>query len=257
MLIILSPSKTLDESPINGDLPHSTPELLENSGRLITKLEKLSPKRVKALMGISDKLAKLNHQRFTDFSTPFSPENAKQAVLMFKGDVYEGLEVESFTRDDLEYAQKHLRILSGLYGILRPLDLIQPYRLEMGTQLKVNSKKNLYEFWGDRITENVNSSLEDQGDDILVNLASIEYYKALKPKKLNAIIITPEFKEERDGTYKMISFFAKKARGLLARYIISNQLSHAEDLQSFYLDGYRYNDELSGTSNPVFTRKQN
>ena len=254
MLIILSPSKTLDETPINGDLSHSTPQLLENSVRLIKKLEKLSSNKIKVLMGISDKLAKQNQQRFSEFSIPFTTENAKQAVMMFKGDVYEGLEAENFTGDELDYAQNHLRILSGLYGVLKPLDLIQPYRLEMGTRLKVNSKKNLYEFWGYRITGHVNVALQDQNNDILVNLASMEYFKAVKPKKMSATIITPEFKEERDRTYKMISFFAKKARGLLARYIIQNQLVNTEDLQSFDLDGYRYNDKLSGTNNPVFTR---
>ena len=254
MLIILSPAKTLDESEPSVQLDFTKPDFLDKSERIIRKLNRFSVRKIKSLMNLSDKLTILNKQRYTEFSVPFTPENAKQSVLMFKGDVYEGLAIDDFSREDFEFGQKHLRILSGLYGALRPLDLIQPYRLEMGTHLPVGKRKNLYQFWQDSVTDYLNAALSEQGDSSLINLASNEYFKVVNTKRFKGQIISPAFKEERDGSFMMISFFAKKARGLLARYIIKNQLGRVEDIKNFDLEGYRYNFELSTENEPIFTR---
>ncbi len=256
MLLVVSPAKKLDfESPL-ATTQTSQATLLEHSEMLIERCVKLSPDQIATLMKLSDKLAGLNAARFGEWSQPFTPENARQAVLAFNGDVYSGLGANSFSDDDFYFAQKHFRILSGLYGLLKPLDLIQAYRLEMGTKLDNLRGSNLYQFWGNIITNELNKALAEQGDDVLINLASNEYFKAVKTKSLNATIITPQFKDWKNGQYKMISFFAKKARGLMARYIIQNQLTDVKQLKNFDLAGYQYNTNLTQGNEWVFTRKE-
>ena len=254
MLIVISPAKTLDfETPPK--VPTFTiPDFLDDSAELIDELRTYEPYRLGDLMGISPKLAGLNSNRYHNWSLPFTAGNAKQSVLAFKGDVYAGLDADNLSADDLQFAQAHLRILSGLYGVLKPLDLMQPYRLEMGTKLKNRRGRDLYDFWDDRINKTLNDELAGQDRPVLVNLASNEYFKSVQPERLNARILTPTFKEARNGDYKFISFTAKKARGLMSRYIIRNRLSDPEDLRGFDLEGYRYNDALSDTDSPVFTR---
>ncbi len=255
MLTLISPAKTLDFENESVTTSYTQASMLENAEYLIKKLRKLSVKKIGSLMNISDKLAELNHQRFAHFHTPFTLQNAKQAVLAFKGDVYIGLEAENFSTDDFEFAQKHLRILSGLYGLLRPLDLIQAYRLEMGTKFKVTpTKDNLYKYWDVRITQKINEILETQQEQVLVNLASNEYFKAVKPKLVKGRILTPIFKDFKNGQYKVISFFAKKARGSMARYIIQNRITQINDIKSFNTDGYYFNEKLSNESEWVFVR---
>ncbi len=199
-------------------------------------------------------LAELNFERYRGWHRPFTPDNAKQAILTMKGDVYTGLDAESFNAKDFSFAQKHLRILSGLYRILRPLDLMQPYRLEMGTRLENEAGRDLYAFWGEVITEALNKALKAQGDDLLINLASNEYFKAIKPKRLNGRIITPAFKEFKNGSYRMIGVFAKKARGLMSRYIIQSRLNEPKAIKAFDADGYAFNPGLSTQTDWVFTR---
>ncbi|MCU7807516.1 MAG: peroxide stress protein YaaA, partial [Candidatus Thiodiazotropha sp. (ex Semelilucina semeliformis)] len=203
---------------------------------------------------LSMKLSALNFDRYHDWRMPFTTKNAKQAALAMKGDVYTGLDAESLKVDDLKFAQQHLRILSGLYGVLRPLDLMQPYRLEMGTKLPNEQGKDLYAFWGETITQAINKALKAQGDDILVNLASNEYYKSIKPKLVKGRIITPQFKEKKNGTYRMIGVFAKKARGLMSRYIIENRLEDPEQIKGFKTDGYRFSKQQSKDDQWVFIR---
>lgn len=256
MLIVISPAKTLDYETPPKTKVFTTPDYLDQSQGLINRLRNFSSLDISDLMKVSAKIADLNFDRYEAWKKPFTQKNAKQAVLAFKGDVYTGLNAETFKADDFKFAQNHLRVLSGLYGLLRPLDLMQPYRLEMGTKLKTDEGKNLYEFWGSDITEGLNKQLKKIKSDILINLASNEYFKAVKPKELNAEIITPAFKEFKNGEYKMIGIYAKKARGLLSRYIIQNKLSDPEDLKSFNEEGYRYNKTLSKGNNWVFTRKQ-
>ncbi|KGK00417.1 peroxide stress protein YaaA [Thalassotalea sp. ND16A] len=256
MLIVVSPAKNLDFESDLATTEYSQPELLDHSEQLIKRCLKLTPADLSSLMGISDKLAGLNAARFADWSMPFTVKNARQAVLAFNGDVYTGLDAKTLSEQDFSFAQQHLRILSGLYGLLKPLDLMQAYRLEMGTKLDNNRGANLYQFWGNVITDKLNQTLQAQGDDVLINLASTEYFKSVKKKELNATIITPAFKDWKNGQYKMISFFAKKARGLMARYIIENQLNDVEQIKQFDAAGYGYNDELSTPSVPVFTRKE-
>lgn len=256
MLIVVSPAKNLDyESPLATE-KFTHPTLLEHSQQLIDVCKHLTPADISSLMGVSDKIAGLNAARFGQWATPFSTDNARQAVLAFNGDVYTGLDAASFSDTDFDFAQQHLRILSGLYGLLKPLDLMQAYRLEMGTKLANERGANLYQFWGDIITDEVNSALAAQGDDVLINLASTEYFKSVKKKQLNGTIITPSFKDWKNGQYKMISFFAKKARGLMARYIIQNQITNVEQLKDFDLAGYGYSEEFSKGNDIVFTRKQ-
>jgi uncharacterized protein len=256
MLLVVSPAKNLDyESPLVTD-KYSQPELLSHSQLLIEQCVKLSPAEISSLMGISDKLAGLNAARFGQWSQPFTHENARPAMLAFNGDVYTGLDAKSLTDSDFEFAQQHMRILSGLYGLLKPLDLMQAYRLEMGTKLNNDRGTNLYQFWGDIITEKLNQAIAQQGDNILVNLASNEYFKSVKKKSLNAELITPSFKDWKNGQYKMISFFAKKARGLMARYIIENKIDSLEALKGFSEAGYSYSDEFSKGNDWVFTRRE-
>ncbi len=256
MLLVVSPAKKLDfESPLATE-KFSQPTMLEQSQLLINDCVKLSPDQIATLMKLSDKLAGLNAARFGEWSIPFNQENARQAILSFNGDVYTGLDAQTFSEDDFDFAQKYFRILSGLYGLLKPLDLMQAYRLEMGCKLANSRGENLYHFWGELITNELNKALSEQGDEVLINLASTEYFKSVKKKQLNATIITPAFKDWKNGQYKMISFFAKKARGLMARYIIQNKLTSVEQLKDFDLAGYQYNESFSKGNDWVFTRKE-
>ncbi len=223
---------------------------LDQSQKLISKARMFSKPELMEFMAISEKLAELNHQRFKAWKQPFSLENAKQAALAFTGDVYDGLDATSLKKDDLIFAQNHLRILSGLYGLLKPLDLIQPYRLEMGRPLETCGAKNLYAFWKATVTEELNQI----NDHLLVNLASNEYFKVIDIKMLDKQIISPVFKDEKNGKFKIISFFAKKARGKMARFIIENRIKTEDGLKGFAIDGYAYNAEYSSPSEPVFTR---
>lgn len=256
MLITLSPAKTLDYTSPLATQRYTQPELLDYSSQLISVCKTLTPAQIASLMSISDKLAGLNAARFNDWHPDFTPDNARQALLAFKGDVYTGLAAENFSEDDFDFAQKHLRMLSGLYGVLRPLDLMQPYRLEMGTKLNNKAGKDLYSFWGSIITEKLNQALREQGDDILVNLASDEYFKAVQPKKLQATLIKPVFLDEKNGKFKVISFYAKKARGLMSRFIIQNRLTQPEQLKDFTLEGYFFEEEESSVHELVFKRHQ-
>lgn len=255
MLVVISPAKTLDyESPAT-TAQYSLPDYLADSSELITELRQLSPPEVSALMGISAKLGDLNFGRFLNWQPEFTPDNAKQSLLAFKGDVYTGLDAETLSEEQLQWAQDHLRILSGLYGLLRPLDLMQPYRLEMGTKFANAKGKNLYEFWGEKITDGLNRVLEKASKPVLINLASNEYFKSVLPGKLNAEIITPVFKDWKNDKYKIISFYAKKARGLMSRYIIENKINDPEKLKQFDVAGYRYNSAMSSAREWVFTRE--
>lgn len=256
MLVVISPAKNLDyENPAKTN-QFTQPEMLKDSEQLIKRCKRLAPQKIGSLMSISDKLADLNAKRYHDWSLPFTEENAKQAMFAFNGDVYTGLEAATMSDVDIEYAQQHLRILSGLYGLLKPLDLMQAYRLEMGTKLDTRRGKNLYEFWGDRITKKINTALEEQGDNVLVNLASNEYFRSVVPKKLKGEIYTPIFKDQKNGQYKIISFFAKKARGLMARYIVQNQVSDVAGLKDFDSTGYYYSPGLSKGNELVFLREE-
>ena len=254
MLIIISPAKTLDfTTPAQTDRS-TQPELLDESQVLIERARQLSIFDIADLMKVSIKLAELNFERFEKWQRPFTSANAKQALLAFKGDVYTGLGADDFSKADLDFAQGHLRILSGLYGLLRPLDLMQPYRLEIGRSLSNPRGKNLYEFWGDKITDAINRQLRREKEAVLINLASNEYFKSVKPKKLTGRLITPNFKELKNESYKVIGVHAKKARGMMSRFIIKNHLTDVEDLKSFTNMGYHFNPELSNDTDWIFTR---
>ena len=259
MLILISPAKTLDfQTPAKYDR-FSQPIFLADTEILVDCLRTLSATEVSALMKISDKLGKLNAERFQAWQPAFDNTNAKQALLAFKGNVYQGIDVDRFSHKDLDFAQEHLRILSGLYGVLRPLDLIQPYRLEMGTKL-VHAKlqdlsaNTLYEFWQDKLTQAIDRQLEKLDSKIIVNLASNEYFKAVQPKLLTGEIITPVFKDWKNDKYKIISIYAKKARGMMSAYIIKNRIKQKEDIKGFSEAGYNFNAELSDDNSLVFTR---
>ncbi|MRI32072.1 peroxide stress protein YaaA [Endozoicomonas sp. OPT23] len=256
MLLVVSPAKTLDYDTAPVTKTFTQPDFLDQAEDLIKQLRQLSPADIGSLMSISDKLSQLNAARFEAWEQPFTADNAKQAVLAFKGDVYTGLDAESLNEKQFKYIQKHLRILSGLYGLLRPLDLMQAYRLEMGTKFANAAGKDLYAFWGETITEKLNEELAQQKDSILVNLASNEYFKSVKPKKLNAAIITPVFKDWKGDKYKIISFYAKKARGLMCRYAIDNAISDVNDLKAFDYEGYGFNKAMSTETEWVFTRQE-
>ncbi|MDK1024647.1 MAG: peroxide stress protein YaaA [Gammaproteobacteria bacterium] len=255
MLTVISPAKTLDFVTPSTTSKHTHPDFLDHSSELIKILKQHPPKKLKQLMKISDKLAELNAQRFRDWHLPFTRENAKQAILAFKGEVYLGLEAEDLNTRDLNFAQKHLRILSGLYGLLKPLDLIQPYRLEMGAKLKNQAGDDLYQFWGNHLSASIEKELTSHNSRVLVNLASLEYFKSLNGHNLSARVINPVFKDYSNGSYRVLSFFAKKARGFMANYIIRNRINQAEDLKAFKTDGYKYNKTLSNEDQWVFTRK--
>lgn len=253
LMILLSPAKTLDFSDNRAD--HFTePRLLPQTKKLVGILKKKQVADLMALMSISEKLGALNYDRYQDFTLPFNEENAKQAVLAFKGDVYTGLEAASFGETELNYAQEHLRILSGLYGLLRPLDLMQAYRLEMGTKLENKQGENLYEFWGNKITKLLNNDLVENNSKAVLNLASKEYFSALQPDQLKAPLIDIDFKEDRNGKLKIISFNAKKARGSMAGMIIRSQIDSVDGLKQLNVDGYQYNESLSKSDHLIFTK---
>lgn len=255
MIIVISPAKSLDyESPMR-TRKFTQPEFLSESSKLISDLKKLNPEQISELMSISANLGELNYARYANWSLPFDKSNARQAVFAFKGDVYLGLQVEQFSSADLSFAQNHLRILSGLYGVLKPLDLIQPYRLEMGTRFNIGNTSNLYEFWGNKLTSHLNDAIDVQKNKILINLASKEYFNSIKPRELDAKIVTPIFKDYSNGSYKIISFFAKKARGAMSAYIIKNRVKTASALTAFNDGGYQYSVNDSTADKPVFLRK--
>jgi cytoplasmic iron level regulating protein YaaA (DUF328/UPF0246 family) len=252
MKILISPAKSLDFESTAPTAQYSEAVFLKEALKLNQTLKTFSQKEISELMSISTKLGALNWQRNQDWSLPFSKENAKQAIYAFKGDVYIGLDIETLPEEKLDHIQDKLRILSGLYGLLRPLDLMQPYRLEMGTKLKVADSENLYQYWGAKITEALKSELGK--DEILINLASNEYFKAVNPALIENPIVTPHFKDYKNGKLKIISFFAKKARGMMVRYILDNDINDLESLKSFNYGGYGLSEELSSKNNPVFIR---
>lgn len=254
MLIVISSSKILDFKPQAVLQCHTQPEFIERSALLMEALRRLRKKDIAELLKINPSIAALNFDRYVNWQTPFTPENAKQAILAFKGEVYRGLKAWTMPPVELEHAQDHLRIISGLYGLLRPFDLVQPYRLEMGIKLKTNEAPDLYKFWGDSITEKLNEALKPMKQPALINLASAEYFKVINKKKLVAPIITPEFLEGRHGEYKAIVVYLKKARGMLSRFIIRNQITDTEDIKGFDEEGYLYNPRLSKGNNLIFTR---
>jgi hypothetical protein len=253
MLIVLSPAKTLDlETPVTTKL-HTTPDFLDRSAQLIDVLRDYSPGQISELMSISDPLAHLNVGRYASWST--DPHEARQAIMAFNGDVYAGFDARSLKPAQLAYAQTHVRILSGLYGVLRPLDLIHPHRLEMGTRLATPAGKDLYAFWGESVTGALNHVLKANTSEVLVNLASEEYFKSVKPKLLDAPVITPVFEDWKNGKYKIISFFAKRARGMMARYAAVKGITEASKLKRFKVDGYAFDKQASDSSNWVFRRR--
>jgi cytoplasmic iron level regulating protein YaaA (DUF328/UPF0246 family) len=254
VLALISPAKKLDtdnEAPL-GDF--TLPRQLDNSEELVDTVRGLGKSRLQALMKLSDALTDLNYGRYERFTTPFSPINAKQAVFMFRGDTYVGLDADTLSKDDLTYAQKHLGILSGLYGVLRPLDLIQPYRLEMGSKLSTERGKDLYEFWGSRLTDACNEVTASHTDRTVVSLASNEYIRSIQPQSLAGPFVTCHFKEMKDGTPKTIGLVAKKARGRMARFMVQNRIAGADDLRGFGEDGYAFDPELSSDDDLVFVR---
>ncbi len=256
MLALISPAKTLDYTTALPTDTHTQPRLLEQSQQLIDACRKLSATEIASLMTVSEKIANLNVERFRDWNAEFDFSNARQALFAFKGDVYTGLDAYHLKDQDIDFAQQHLRMLSGLYGLLRPLDLMMPYRLEMGTKLKNSRGNNLYEFWGSIITDQINQDLAEIDAKLLVNLASDEYYKSVNEKKIQAEIIKPVFLDQKNGKYKVISFYAKKARGLMARYLIENKLSQVEQLKAFDSEGYYFDAESSSDKELVFKRDE-
>ncbi|MBM6499914.1 peroxide stress protein YaaA [Flavobacterium macrobrachii] len=252
MKIVISPAKSLNFEKALPTARFSEPRFLKEATTIQKTLKKIKPKQLMELMAISDKLAELNWQRNQDWETPFTTKNARPAVYAFDGDVYQGLDVYTLPEDKLDVLQNKLLILSGLYGLLQPLDLMQPYRLEMGTFLPIGKNKNLYEFWKKTITKQLNDEL--QKDELFINLASNEYFSAVDSKALKVPVITPEFKDYKDGKLKMISFFAKKARGLMVRYIIDTNAETIDDLKAFNYEGYAFDANLSSGNKLVFTR---
>jgi len=256
VLMVLSPAKNLLEGPAIEDLPASEPPLLDDTAQLLKVARKWSVPKLQELMSLSEKLATLNRDRFQVFEAAPGPERARQAARMFNGDVYLGLDAATLSRDDLVFGQEHLAILSGLYGVLRPLDLVQPYRLEMGTKVKTRRGGDLYAFWGDRIAEVLSERLADHEDRSLVNLASREYFSAVATDRLPGPVITPVFKDVKDGKARIVSFFAKRARGAMARFALVNRITRAEGLLAFDGDGYRLDEDRSTETEWVFTRPQ-
>lgn len=257
MLAIISPAKRLDfESPV-GTKKFSTPDFVKESTELIKTLRQFEPAQISSLMKLSDKLGELNHRRYHEWRPTFDAEHTRPAILAFQGDVYVGLDGPSLSERDYTWAQKHLRILSGLHGLLRPMDRIHPYRLEMGARLTTKRGNNLYEFWGDKVTDALNQAIAEQKQKVLINLASNEYYSVIRPEKVDARIINIQFKEHKDGKLKIISFYAKKARGLMARYMILNRAKSVDALKAFNYEGYRFDPALSDDENWLFTRKSN
>jgi UPF0246 protein NGK_0633 len=256
MFFVLSPAKNLNEKDPSPVSSFTLPDLLPEAEILMQELRQLAPQQIAELMHVSDKIALLNAERNAAWHTPFTPENAKQAVFMFNGDVYEGIAADTLKPEQIDYLQQHVRLLSGLYGVLRPLDLMQPYRLEMGTAFANSRGKNLYEFWGDKITDLLNQTLKQADSDVLINLASQEYFKSVNTKKLNARLITPIFKDEKNGKYKIISFYAKRARGLMVRYAAEHGITEPEMLKNFDYEGYSFNEAASNEAEWVFMREE-
>ena len=256
MIILLSPAKTLDFDTPSPTSLCTKPDFLNLSQDLINGLSNLNVDEIGSLMGLSEKLAQLNYDRFQTWSREHGQNTSKQAITAFKGDVYEGLKAWNFDQTDFEYAQKHLRILSGLYGLLKPLDLIQPYRLEMGTVYANPAGKDLYAFWGDHLAKSISQDLTKSKSQTIINLASMEYSKAAKFKNIDAEIISPVFKDEKNGKFKIISFYAKRARGLMANFIITNKIETPKELDAFTLEGYKYSPESSKDNEPVFLRSE-
>ena len=256
MLTVISPAKTLDFDTPTVTNAFTQPVHLTQSRKLVRRMRQLSGQELSKLMHVSENIADLNQQRFKQWKTPFKPDNARQAIFAFKGDVYIGLDAYTMTKQNVEFAQDHLRILSGLYGVLRPLDLMQAYRLEMGTRIDTDMGNNLYQFWNGRITRTLNQELKQSGSNALINLASNEYFKSIKPKLLKADVITPVFKDYNKSKYQVIGFFAKKARGLMARYIIDNEIDDPAALKDFGAEGYAFNKAMSDSHEWVFTRRQ-
>ena len=256
MFFVLSPAKNLNEKDPSPVSSFTLPDLLPEAEILMQELRQLAPQQIAELMHVSDKIALLNAERNAAWHTPFTPENAKQAVFMFNGDVYEGIAADTLKPEQIDYLQQHVRLLSGLYGVLRPLDLMQPYRLEMGTAFANSRGKNLYEFWGDKITDLLNQTLKQADSDVLINLASQEYFKSVNTKKLNARLITPIFKDEKNGKYKIISFYAKRSRGLMVRYAAEHSITDPEMLKNFDYEGYSFNEAASNEAEWVFMREE-
>ncbi len=254
MIAVLSPAKTLDYDPLDRKFETSLPQFVAESASLIKTLKRQSKKSIKALMKVSDAIAELNVNRYKSYDETFQSETVKEAIFAFKGDVYRGFDAESLTKSQIKYANKHVRILSGLYGILKPLDLMQPYRLEMGTKLSTRRGKNLYEFWNDKITASLNEELSGYKQPIIINLASNEYFKSIKTDQLDADIINVTFKEYKGEELKFISFHAKRARGLMARYMVQNKLTKPEQLKHFDLEEYHYSAEGSTDHELLFIR---
>ncbi|PIT10035.1 peroxide stress protein YaaA [Snodgrassella alvi] len=257
MYFVISPAKKLNETVGITTKHYTQPQLLQQAQQLMPLLQQLAPHEIATLMSISDKLALQNAERYHHWLPPFTPDNAKQAVYLFNGDVYEGLDASHLSEPELNYMQQHLAILSGLYGVLKPLDLIQPYRLEMGIKLANPRGKDLYAFWGDIITNTIEQNMQAVQDQVLINLASQEYFKVIKPSKLSASIITPVFKDQKNGEYKIISFYAKRARGLFMRYAAEKQLTEPEELKDFDYEGYYYDKASSSDKQWIFLRDEN
>lgn len=256
MLILISPAKNMNFDPVANAPVATKPTFLKEAREIAAIARELSPQKLKKLMDISDKLAALNHERFLTFRGDGKSNNQKQAALAFNGEVYLGLDAKTMSAGDFAFAQDHLRILSGLYGLLRPLDAIEPYRLEMGSALKTPRGKTLYSFWGDTLAKEVNKLAAVHSDKTIVNLASNEYFSALDPKTLKGPVVTPSFKEEKDGKLRSLQFFAKRARGLMARWAISNRIERADELKNFSVDGYRFKKDQSGEFDWLYTRPQ-
>jgi len=252
MLIVISPAKRLDWS--ERDIAATAPMMQDDAVRLVKTARNLTLTQLRGLMGLSDDLARLNRDRFASFADAPDPDLTRPAALAFAGDTYQGLDAATLGPDDMDWAQDHLRILSGLYGLLRPLDAIQPYRLEMGSRLKTRRGGTLYDYWRDQLAKTLRAQAETLGTDTLINCASQEYFGAVPPKDLRLRIVTPQFLEDKDGTAKMISFFAKRARGMMARYVVQNRLTDAQAITGFDVDGYRYDAERSKPDAPIFVR---
>jgi cytoplasmic iron level regulating protein YaaA (DUF328/UPF0246 family) len=254
MIIVLSPAKSLNYEVEDRNVRNTRPKFVEEASNLVDVLKKYKQNELEKLMNISPSLAELNRDRFQNWKPEFKKPHARPSVLVFDGDVYTGLNAGQFTDDELSYAQDHLRILSGMYGVLRPMDNIRPHRLEMGTKLRVNGYRNLYEFWDGKITEEINKAIKETKSKYLINLASNEYFKSIKSKNLKAPVVTPVFKENKGGQFKVVSFFAKKARGLMSAFIIKNQIKDPEELKAFDEEGYIFNEQLSNKKTLTFTR---
>ena len=256
MITVLSPAKKLSTDCFSEGNRFSKPVFLEQSSNLVSILKSYDPPDLQSLMGISENLSELNWERFQSWTTNTSPDDSRQAVYSFKGDTYTGLDADTLKDSDLDFAQNNIRILTGLYGLLKPLDLMLPYRLEMGTKLENKHGKNLYEFWGESLSKTLSKELENHKNKIIINCASNEYFKSIDNSSLDADVIDPQFKEIKNGKTRIISFFAKKARGMMARYIIDNKIVNSEDIYNFDLAGYKYDESLSSIQKPVFTRAQ-